>query len=293
MEGQWCTIESDPNIFRELAVKLGVTNVQFEEIIDFDFAKEALARHSRVYGFIFLFKWTGSQEKCQEKTTNNDLLFIKQNVTNSCATIAILHLAFNVPGIEMNDELIGFRDFVKELPADMRGMALTNSESIRTAHNSFISFGSINADQSEKDEDGDAFHFVALLPQTDNLLILDGMAEEPVIVAQSANNPIDMVIEYVKRRIGQANGEIRFSLLAMVPDLLIHLNEQLKNCNDESIKENIQSMIREEERRRRRVETPKPRQPERSEHTPMMGDLSAQEVALLAQALACASRLQK
>lgn len=287
MDGQWCTIESDPNIFRELAVKLGVSNVQFEEIIDFDFAKDTLARHDKVFGYIFLFKWTGGLQDDKQQLSDDSLLFIKQNVTNSCATIAILHLSFNVLGVQFNDDLKGFKEFITELPADMRGMALTNSESIRSAHNSFISFGSINADSDDKTAEGDAFHFVALLPRDNKLMVLDGMAEEPYIatIGENSETDMDIVMKYVKKKIGESDGEIRFSLLAMVPDLLQKLKEQLKDCTDELFKADLQAMISEEERRRRRVE-PKPVQ-EKAE-----GDLTSKDMALLAQALALASQLK-
>lgn len=284
MEGQWCTIESDPNVFRELATKLGIINVQFEEIVDFDFARETLSQHERLYGFVFLFKWTGNQQPF-EGTKDDTLLFIKQNVTNSCATIALLHLAFNTDDIKLSEKLQRFKEFIAELPADLRGMALTNSEAIRTAHNSFISFGSINADQNDKEEGGDAFHFVALLPQDGKLTILDGMAEEPYVAAQADQNcsQVEMVINYVKKKIDDSNGEIRFSLLAMVPDKLVKLRGELENCTDPLLKANLQVMIDEEERKRKQTPT----------NSNDDDELSSKEKALLIQALALASQLRK
>lgn len=265
MEGQWCTIESDPNTFRELANKLGVLDVQFEEIFDLDSASNLLASFSSssssnttttaVYGFVFLFKWTGAEGE-GELIDKDSPLFIKQNVTNSCATISILHIALNTPQISISEELRRFKEFVEELPADMRGLALTNSEHIRQAHNGFISPGSINADPDEGAEKGDAFHFVSIIP---GLFLMDGMRDGPLKIGnhhQPSSPPssfIDTTIQYIKNIMNNASNEIRFSLLAMIPDQLKLLNEQLLNCTDQSVKAELKRLIKVESDKRSNV----------------------------------------
>lgn len=43
----------------------------------------------------------------------------------------------NAEGIQLGDELSNFKAFTSDFPADLKGEAMSNSDMIRTSHNSF------------------------------------------------------------------------------------------------------------------------------------------------------------
>lgn len=257
MEGQWCTIESDPDTLTELAHKLGVLNVQFIEILDLDTAGELLTGHP-VFGFLFLFKWQDMKEEISDAPEDDidNVLFIKQVVTNACASVSILNIALNVSEVELSGGLKGFADFVWDMPSDMKGLALTNCEEIRKAHNSFITHGSLNADDGDDREgkDGDAFHYAALLLKDGKLVELDGMKdgprELPMITPDHDPDIVACVVDHVRQVTRSNLGEIRYSLLAMVPDHLKELEQLLEGCADKNLCKEIEGKIIEERDRR-------------------------------------------
>ena len=45
----------------------------------------------------------------------------------------------NSEKVELGEELTGFKSFTKEFDAELKGLSISNSELVRTAHNSFAS----------------------------------------------------------------------------------------------------------------------------------------------------------
>ena len=45
----------------------------------------------------------------------------------------------NSEKVELGEELSGFKSFTKEFDAELKGLSISNSELVRTAHNSFAS----------------------------------------------------------------------------------------------------------------------------------------------------------
>jgi ubiquitin carboxyl-terminal hydrolase L5 len=288
MIGEWCTIESDPWTFSELTRKLGVSGVQFEEVFDLEGAKEMLTEFGSVYGFVFLFKWDSDDQVKRHSDGqldwSNDLVFIKQIVTNACATIAVLNIAFNAKkdsSVTLSDSLRSFKEFVVDLPPDMRGMALTNSEEIRAAHNSFIALGSLNADEKEPSTKGEACHFVALVPHNQKLVEFDGMRDAPIIhCTLPEDDEIGGVLSWIKERIASVEGgDLRFSLLAMVPDQVERLTQLISENDDDVMKIALLERL-ENEKEKRKPPPPAVTNPAQSSH-----DLSDHDRRQLQQAL--------
>lgn len=143
--------------------------------------------HSPVYGVIFLFRYPTNEPAA--KSTNpgqpldgsfdyaaaENLFFAAQVIQNACGTQAILSVLLNKTSpssqptdqaspetIDIGPALTEFKDFTSAFPSDIRGEALSNSELIRTVHNSFAK-SSPFIDETPHDpraEQEDVYHFM-------------------------------------------------------------------------------------------------------------------------------------
>ena len=186
--GNWCTIESDPGVFTSLIESFGVKNVELSELwsLDEDSLASLVEEYGKVYGLIFLFKWQKSlesgngndhQRALVGKEIPEDLFFAKQVTHNACATQAILSVLLNVSSSESenNNEdekkrmslgttLSSLKTFTACFPPDLKGEAISASDEIRSAHNSFSrkdAFLTEEKKQRVATDDDDVFHFIA------------------------------------------------------------------------------------------------------------------------------------
>ncbi|KAF2456851.1 ubiquitin carboxyl-terminal hydrolase [Lineolata rhizophorae] len=234
MSGGWNTIESDAGVFTYLLQALGTKDVQFEELVSLD--ADSIRQLSPVYGVIFLFKYpTGEPRTNTPKDGSLDfeagenMFFAAQTIQNACGTQALLSVLLNKDNeINIGEQLREFKEFTGAFPADLRGEALSNSELIRDAHNSFArSSPFIDETQRAATEDDDVYHFIAYTPLNGTLYELDGL--QPAPISHGACTPDefpDKVIPVLQRRIERYPiHEIRFNLIAMVRDLRIRARE--------------------------------------------------------------------
>ena len=217
---EWCTIESDPGVFTELIKNIGVKGVQVEEILDLDILETS---SDPVYGLIFLFKYMKNSGYTPNvlQHWDNDLFFAKQIVENACATQAILSVLIN------NSEKINIGATLKDLKAlstemdpTNKGLAISNSEKIKTEHNKFAHSATLKETTEEGD---DIFHFVSYIHFKNAIYEIDGLQEGPILIENCAT--FDEWIKKVKpsliNRINLfSNNEIKFNLLAVVPNKL-------------------------------------------------------------------------
>ncbi|KAF2843735.1 ubiquitinyl hydrolase [Patellaria atrata CBS 101060] len=234
MSGGWNTIESDAGVFTYLLQSLGSKDVQFEELISLDAC--LLRQLSPVYGVIFLFKYpTGEKPSETPKDGRFDyeaaqnIFFAAQTIQNACGTQALLSVLLNKEGeVDIGPQLREFKEFTTCFPAEFRGDALSNSDLIREAHNSFArSSPFIDETQRTATEDDDVYHFIAYTPINGVLYELDGLQPAPITHGPCTFEEFpDMVIPVLQRRIERYPAhEIRFNLLAMVKDLRIRARE--------------------------------------------------------------------
>ncbi|KAJ3060890.1 Ubiquitin carboxyl-terminal hydrolase bap1, partial [Quaeritorhiza haematococci] len=117
----WRTLPSDPGVFTALAKKLGLQNVQLAEVYCLD--EEEMER----------------VEPPEPNTQDvpDDLWFANQVSDNACATHALLSIAANVEGVQIDEKLRVFLDFSRGLSPMHRGLAVASCRDILATHNSF------------------------------------------------------------------------------------------------------------------------------------------------------------
>lgn len=230
MDG-WTTIESDPGVFTELVNAIGVRGVAFEELYALD--ADELRRIEPVYGLIFLFKYRGDEganvpNACVDLPS--DLFFARQVIQNACATQAVLSVLLNAEDkVELGQTLREFRDFTSEFDAETKGMAISNSDIIRSAHNSFARPEPIVLQSQRAREDDDVFHFVAYVPRAGKVFELDGLKNNPIHHGEfSGEDWLDVAVPAIQRRIAAySSNEIKFNLMAVTKDRRVSLHEHI------------------------------------------------------------------
>jgi ubiquitin carboxyl-terminal hydrolase L5 len=114
----------------------------------------------------------------------------------------------------------------------MKGLALSNSEPVRRAHNSFQHQSSFEIVKDDNDKSGDAFHFIGYVNVGNKVYELDGLQKGPILIgdAPASGAWYETALSEIKRRIetytakvtssGGAQDELRFNLMAVTASKL-------------------------------------------------------------------------
>lgn len=238
--GDWCLIESDPGVFTQLIKKFGAKGVQVEELWTME---EGIFENLRpVHGLIFLFKFLQHEEPAGPVVTDNRLdkiYFAKQVINNACATQAVVSLLLNCthPDVDIGPELTKLKEFSMSFDPRMRGLTLSNSQTIRMAHNSMSPYMHFEFDQKMASKDDDVYHFIGYMPIEGRLYELDGLREGPIDHGPIAPEQdwLDVVRPIIMKRINiYTEGEIHFNLMALVSDRKMIYERQLEELLNES-----------------------------------------------------------
>lgn len=244
----WLELESDPGLFTLLLEDFGVKDVQVEEVYDLQKPIEG-----PVYGFIFLFRWIEerrARRKIVETTAEifvkdeeavSSIFFAQQVVPNSCATHALLSVLLNCneADLHLGDTLSRLKAHTKGMCPENKGFAIGNTPELACAHNSHampqarrrLDKGA-GAGISTGRFTGEAFHFVSFVPINGHLFELDGLKPFPMDHGpwEECEDWTDKFRRVMADRLGISTGEqdIRFNLMAVVPDRRIAITHKLK-----------------------------------------------------------------
>ncbi len=171
---------------------------------------------------------------------DEDLYFAKQVIINACATQAILAILMNNEGkIELGSDLLELKNFTKLMDPYMKGLSISNCEKIRQEHNKFSRPEPfVFTGKKEAGEKEDVFHFVGYFHFKNSVYEIDGLREGPILIADDvpSENWIKAVQPSIMNRISlYSNNEIKFNLLAMVPDKKSKVENTLQDLENRKI----------------------------------------------------------
>merc|ERR1712241_1273398 len=152
---------------------------------------------------------------------------------------------------------MGFKEFCGALDSETKGMGLSNSDQIRSVHNSFARQTLFEFDSKKAEKDDDVFHFVSYVPINGRIYELDGLKAGPVDHGPAGDDWTDNVRSVIEARMMKyTQGEIQFNLMAVIQDKTIRYNTQLKSISGMSIDSQmaevarIEMLLAEEENKR-------------------------------------------
>ncbi|KAK9502599.1 hypothetical protein O3M35_011339 [Rhynocoris fuscipes] len=255
----WLELESDPGLFTLLLEDFGVKGVQVEEIYDLQKSLEG-----PVYGFIFLFRWI-EERRSRRKIIDqsemfvtddkivNSIFFAQQMVPNSCATHALLSVLLNCANIQLGSTLSRLKNHTTGMDPENKGWAIGNSPELARAHNSHA------MPQAKRRLDktsgvstgrytGEAFHFVSYVPINSHLFELDGLKPYPIDHGPWGEKEewTDKLYRVIADRLGGKYNDIRFNLMAVVPDKRIALTHRLNTLrtNRQIVLDALQQLVK-------------------------------------------------
>lgn len=201
-----------------------------QELYSFD--EPSLYRYLPLYGVIFLFKYgkishggpplDGIYRSQLPEEEQGDIFFARQMISNACATQAVLNIVMNRDGIDLGKELQEFKEFTSTFDSELKGETLTNSDLIRSVHNSFTSPNMFDDESRPKrsPNDDDIYHFVAFIQKDGRIWELDGLRPEPIALEKCTDAQfVERLPHVLQRRISKyPENELHFSLMAVMED---------------------------------------------------------------------------
>ncbi|KAF2166239.1 hypothetical protein M409DRAFT_66722 [Zasmidium cellare ATCC 36951] len=147
----WVEMESEPAFFNVMLKDMGVRGVRIQEVYSMD--PDILATLPQpVHAFIFLFRYRTEDEENSSTGSNQDHIWFANQIPDfACASVAMLNIVNNFPGLQMGKELRDFKDFTKDMSPMKRGDAIDSFDFVRRIHNSFATENDIlNANMHTK-----------------------------------------------------------------------------------------------------------------------------------------------
>ena len=184
----------------------------------------------------------------------NRIFFAQQIIPNSCATHALVSILLNCPDLEVGVTLSELKAHTQGMSPDNKGLAIGNCPQLAVAHNSHAAprarrrierpTSSSLATAARGASSQETFHFVSYVPINGRLFELDGLRKYPLDHGPVGDDWTEKLRSVITSRLGIATGgepyhDIRFALMALVPDTTTGLQSKL-----EMLKTNKQIVIK-------------------------------------------------
>merc|ERR1712112_767811 len=102
--------------------------------------------------------------------------------------------------VTLGTTLKEFKEFCGALDPETKGLALSNSDQIRSVHNSFARQTLFEFDSKKAEKDDDVFHFVSYVPINGRIYELDGLKAGPVDHGPAGDDWTDAVRPVIEAR---------------------------------------------------------------------------------------------
>lgn len=132
----WVEMESEPAFFNAMLKDMGVRGVKMSEVWSLDDNDLAILPQP-VHALIFLFRYRETDKDDLVTECPANVWYAEQVPDFACATVALLNIVNNIPGLEMGKDLRNFKDFTQDMSPRLRGEAIDDFAFVKKIHNSF------------------------------------------------------------------------------------------------------------------------------------------------------------
>lgn len=180
---EWTAMEINPEMLNKLMSSLGVgARWHFVDVVGLE-GEQLSTVPEPCCALMLLFPLTQKHEsyrkqQADEVAKDSEVYFLKQTVSNSCGTIALLHAVANNQSqhtFDSNSILKKFLDETANMSPDDRAKHLEKNQAIRDAHNEVAQQG-----QCRPEADQVNFHCVTFANVNGHLYELDGTMDGPL-----------------------------------------------------------------------------------------------------------------
>lgn len=214
---EWIPMESNPQSMNSFLAKVGVRpHIQVVDVFGFD--DELLAMiEGKVEGLMLCYSIRNAPKSEVDEEAKKEMYFMRQTISNACATIAFIHLLANKctdSDWEPNSSLLSFiRDSNKLKPEDKAGK-FEHCESIASAHEEVSHEGQTEAPAASEPVE---YHFISIINHRNNLYEMDGRKSGPINHGATSDATfLKDAVNVVRKFINLADDKTNFSLQAVV-----------------------------------------------------------------------------
>lgn len=228
-------LESNPEIFNQLAHKIGLTPVvQFHDVYSLT-DKDLLGLLPQpVFGIILLFPITANYEKYRTETDAGgveyanvkaeSVTWLKQTIGNGCGLYGLLHLLANLPHDLIIENLMLNKLLLTQIsPESSVKEVATMVEALELAIQLDANYGNQGQTTAPDANDSVNFHFMSFIKGRDgHLYELDGRRNGPVDLGQANGDNIveePKVVEKIQFYMENADEQNKhnFAMMAIGP----------------------------------------------------------------------------